>query len=710
MARKSLAVSILLLALLPLALLGTSAPPIHAAGSPSTSTPTPSQPGDGAAALPSTWNGAAALPFTWGGPGPLELSLSILADGTWEGQAYVYHAHPRSTSPDSTEALDTHMQREAAAIFSGYGVSYTGGESRPRNGYASYALSLKGDHAREIVDIALRAGNAVKRLAGPVALDLRGDTDEGQVLEIALTSNPSTGYAWAVEALEGHPPPRVYHVEMHQVSKGLGGPARQALQLGVAKAGRTGFRLLYQRPWETGRPPAILISVQAQGLDLASACRLLSTPPPPRAAADVSGSKPEFALPEHAPPRSAPPPSTQDAQDLPTTYNWCEQHGCTPVKDQGQCGSCWAFGTVGPLEARLLMAEGSTTDLSEQYLLSCNTHGWSCSGGWWAHDYHLNRVPPSETQAGAVLESVSPYRALDLPCAGPYNHPHRITSWAYVGGGESVPSTAAIKQAIHTYGPVAAAICVGDAFRNYNGGIFQTDESCSNEVNHAIVLVGWDESQQAWILRNSWGPDWGEDGYMRIRYGTSNVGFSANYVVYTRPLIPSVWSYLPLVTRNSGSVYALSNGGFESGRDGSWSEYSSNGWNLILSASDLPTSVSPHGGTWAVWLGGDDDETSILAQQVTIPSDATHLTYWYWSASEDFCGYDYAYVGFGTTLLKSHSLCESNDTDGWVSQQVDVTGWRGQTVELRFTVATDGSLNSNFFLDDVSVPTAAAPP
>ena len=64
----------------------------------------------------------------------------------------------------------------------------------------------------------------------------------------------------------------------------------------------------------------------------------------------------------------------------------------------------------------------------------------------------------------------------------------------------------------------------------------------------AVVLVGWDEPEQAWILRNSWGTDWGEDGYMRIRYGTSMVGFAANYIIY-QPFVASNWTYLPVVMR-----------------------------------------------------------------------------------------------------------------------------------------------------------------
>jgi len=82
-----------------------------------------------------------------------------------------------------------------------------------------------------------------------------------------------------------------------------------------------------------------------------------------------------------------------------------------------------------------------------------------------------------------------------------------------------------------TYGPISTAVCVGPSFQSYTGGVFETDE-CT-EVNHAVVLTGWDDTQGnngVWILRNSWGTGWGEDGYMRIGYGISGVGSCANYI------------------------------------------------------------------------------------------------------------------------------------------------------------------------------------
>jgi C1A family cysteine protease/type 1 fimbria pilin len=216
---------------------------------------------------------------------------------------------------------------------------------------------------------------------------------------------------------------------------------------------------------------------------------------------------------------------------LPSYYDWRDTGGCTSVKNQGSCGSCWAFGTVGPLECNILIKDGIEEDLSEQWLVSCNTDGWGCSGGWWAHDYHQFRPDPCGDD-GAVLEEYFPYTATDAPCDCPYPHSYWIDNWAYIGTGD-IPAVDDIKQAILDYGPVSVAICVNSAFQAYTGGIF-SGPTCS-DINHGVTLVGWDDSQGTtgvWFLRNSWGPGWGEGGYMRIEYGVCDVGYGACFVDY----------------------------------------------------------------------------------------------------------------------------------------------------------------------------------
>jgi len=218
--------------------------------------------------------------------------------------------------------------------------------------------------------------------------------------------------------------------------------------------------------------------------------------------------------------------------DLPESFDWRDSVDLPPVKNQGGCGSCWAFGTVGPLECNIRILDGITEDLSEQWLVSCNRNGWSCDGGWFAHNYHQFHTDPCDS-SGAVLEADFPYVAWDAPCGCPYPHPYHIESWAYIGSSYSIPGADLIKQAIMEYGPVSVAVYVNSAFQAYNGGVFN---GCgSGDINHAVTLVGWDDNQGVngvWFLRNSWGPGWGEGGYMRIMYGCSKVGYAACYINY----------------------------------------------------------------------------------------------------------------------------------------------------------------------------------
>jgi len=185
----------------------------------------------------------------------------------------------------------------------------------------------------------------------------------------------------------------------------------------------------------------------------------------------------------------------------------------TPVKDQGSCGSCWAFGTLGAMEAAYKKKYGTTLDLSEQYLVSCNTLGYGCDGGWFA--FAMCKSP------GAILESCFPYKAVDAPCSYCSN-PTRYYLPSY---GSVSTTTSKIKQAIYTYGSVAAAVYVNSYFQAYKSGVFS---GCgTGSVNHAIVLCGWDDAKGAWLLKNSWGTGWGLSGFMWIKYGCSRVGYGA---------------------------------------------------------------------------------------------------------------------------------------------------------------------------------------
>lgn len=526
---------------------------------------------------------------------------------------------------------------------------------------------------------------------------------ENTLLTVRLEANPSTGYIW--EVMHGDLSLIVQWQsgtsEFEAFSDIPGSPLQQVLRFAAIESGETELVLALRRPWEHGEPPLATFSVMLQTVGSFTGANLpLPTPTPsPTPMIEVSA-------------------ADTAALGLPSHFNWCEQGKCTPIKNQGACGSCWAFATTGVLEAAIKIHDGVERDLSEQYLLSCNTEGWSCNGGFWAHDYHQNKIPSGELDAGAVYESDFRYLGQRTACGGPHPHHEKILSWSLVAG-YGVPSVAALKQAIYNHGPVTAGVCAGSAFVRYTGGIFQTDErsQCPYGTNHAVILVGWDDAQGIWYLRNSWGTSWGENGMMRIKYGVSLVGEDASYVEYKRPTTSggsqpagnSVKLFLPVVARQGGPqtpppnpqppmLSVPTNGGFEDGPS-AWSEFSQQGWQVILDRDRL--AVSPHGGNWAVWLGGDDDEVSYIRQSVTVPADRPYLAYWHWIHSADACEVDRGSVIVDGIVMESHYLCATRNTGGWVQRVIDLSHYKGKIIDLQLRVETNSSKTSNWYIDDV---------
>lgn len=359
-------------------------------------------------------------------------------------------------------------------------------------------------------------------LSGPVELEVSAPVDAGQVVPVLLESRPATGYQWmladgsALVEQEGEP-------GLLSKIDAPSAPAVETIALKATGKGQAVLHLVYRRPWEEA--PAVTRRIQVSLAELPESIDLSSP----------------LAVEPNTPPQLGGPMVGEPVVGLPASFDWRGQNKVPPVRDQGSCGSCWAFGTVGAMESAMMVQGGlSAPDLSEQFLVSCNQEGYGCGGGWWGHDYHISKLGKSQKDIGAVLESEKPYTASNGTCGAAYNHPVKGLSWAYVNGGYTqIPSVDQIKNAIYTYGAVSASVCTGTGWGSYKGGVFSTDETnqCSGDikVNHAIVLVGWDDSQQAWILRNSWGPNWGEGGYMRIAWGTSNVGIGASYVRYAKP-------------------------------------------------------------------------------------------------------------------------------------------------------------------------------
>ncbi|KAF8821120.1 cathepsin CPL, partial [Cardiosporidium cionae] len=204
--------------------------------------------------------------------------------------------------------------------------------------------------------------------------------------------------------------------------------------------------------------------------------------------------------------------SNMDINTLPKSVDW-RKNGCvTPVKDQG-IGSCWAFSTTGAIESAVCIATGKLYSLSEQQLVDCSNNGGNqgCNGGEMqaAFTYAIQ-------EHGLCTESDYPYMAQDQSCLEKScKDVAPISSFKGVQSGSSSALTATIA----TRGPASVAVDGGgQAFRFYNDGIL--DIPCGDALDHAVLAVGYgtDESsgEDYWIVKNSWGTGWGENGYIRI--------------------------------------------------------------------------------------------------------------------------------------------------------------------------------------------------
>lgn len=193
----------------------------------------------------------------------------------------------------------------------------------------------------------------------------------------------------------------------------------------------------------------------------------------------------------------------------PPAIDWRDKDGTnyvSSIKDQSRCGACVAFATVASMESRIAIASNRWLDLSEAHLFFCGA-GQACAQGW--------QFEPALVQArdtGVGDEANFPYTPSNQPCR---NIP--IVARVKPGWGRPVSSRAR-KAAIATSGPVIAGMRVFEDFGYYGGGVYRHVTGTFLGL-HAVCVVGYDDEGQYWIAKNSWGDDWGEQGYFRIGYG-----------------------------------------------------------------------------------------------------------------------------------------------------------------------------------------------
>ncbi|PHT49352.1 hypothetical protein CQW23_09099 [Capsicum baccatum] len=201
----------------------------------------------------------------------------------------------------------------------------------------------------------------------------------------------------------------------------------------------------------------------------------------------------------------------ENMSDVPSNMDWRKSGVVTSVKDQGRCGCCWAFSAVAALEGANKLSSGNLISLSEQQLLDCTTENNGCYGGLitTAYDFIVNN-------GGIAKESDYPYEENQDSCKS--QGASAVDSTVKINRYENVPASSepALLTAVARQ-PVSVGIAINEDFKSYQSGVY--DGNCGDQLNHAVTIIGYgtnEDGTKYWLVKNSWGTSWGENGYMKI--------------------------------------------------------------------------------------------------------------------------------------------------------------------------------------------------
>jgi C1A family cysteine protease len=246
------------------------------------------------------------------------------------------------------------------------------------------------------------------------------------------------------------------------------------------------------------------------------------------------------------------------AVGAPTAKDWRNvggQNYVTPVKNQGSCGSCVSFCTCAVIESAIrikLQNPNYSVDLSEGFLQFCG--GGSC-GGW-----GLTSGLDFAKSTGVTDEACMPYQAVDMNCTA-----SRCSDWqnrlTKISSYTGYATMAARKDAIANLGPLLAGMAVYNDFFAYTSGVYVKTAGSGLAGYHCICVVGYDDTQQCWILKNSWGTNWGESGFCRIRYGQADLLIDSQWMFYSVDVaVGPVWQSVTVTqtyaSRDSQNAWA----------------------------------------------------------------------------------------------------------------------------------------------------------
>ena len=198
--------------------------------------------------------------------------------------------------------------------------------------------------------------------------------------------------------------------------------------------------------------------------------------------------------------------------EVPESYDWRSKNAVTAVYNQGQCGSCWAFSATETVESYGFLNGGQLNHLAMQQIVDCDTTAYGCNGGWTYAAYNY-----LEKAGGQDSLSSYPYTAENGQCQfNPANVLDVVNSWSYVT--QSADEEKMLNWAYQT-GPLS--VCAdASSWQFYNGGVIQ---NCGTQIDHCIQVTGFSTQNgiKAWNVRNSWGTDWGNSGYLYVERGNN---------------------------------------------------------------------------------------------------------------------------------------------------------------------------------------------
>jgi C1A family cysteine protease len=205
----------------------------------------------------------------------------------------------------------------------------------------------------------------------------------------------------------------------------------------------------------------------------------------------------------------------------PSTFDWRDHNPAvvTPVYNQGQCGSCWAFSATENIESQWAIAGNTLTSLAVQQIVSCDTQDDGCNGGDTPTAYEyvikaggLDSWKSYPYTSGSGRTGNCEFKSSDIVA--------KIKGWEYAGKGNETAMVAYLA----ANGPIS--ICVdASSWDSYKGGIMPAS-SCGTSLDHCVLIVGYDLPKNYWIVRNSWATDWGIDGYIYLEYGHDTCGLA----------------------------------------------------------------------------------------------------------------------------------------------------------------------------------------